>query len=521
MACFVAAACWSASGHGEPASDADAQFRVSVLELETQSQSASADAAACEEGQCPAEACSEECAKDAAGEACSEECEKEAAAEAAVAVQSEAKSSEQAASAGEAAAAAEADPDIVRPTHKQTLVISVNTGDLPQTTLNSFCLTADGRILAACGEGPGEVRVFRGDGSYVESWEVPVRPDAINVGSDGHVYIAGGGQLLRLDGSGKVLHRSESPHAAQLLNSKDQLRQEIIEQHKQMAGQFTQQIERYEKLIADLEEKIAATKEKGEEPSKADARRLESFGQMKKQFEEMAEQYGGKELTEEEIDQQVKSSLDYKLRVASISEAGGDVYLATCAAAGYGFCVWKLDHDFQQGKVIVSDLRGCCGQMDVQCCDAGIFVAENARHRVACYDKDGKLTQAWGQQARTGLDGFGSCCNPMNVALGADGSIYTAESELGRVKRFNPEGELVDLVGKVDIVPGCKKVAIAVDKTGDNVFMLDISRHHIVKMERLAAGEQIAYFERRSGAADDEAGGGSLGGALLRIFLGD
>src|SRR5690606_12531104 len=121
----------------------------------------------------------------------------------------------------------------------------------------------------------------------------------------------------------------------------------------------------------------------------------------------------------------------------------------------------------------------------------------------------------WGQQARTGLDGFGSCCNPMNVAFGPDGTIYTAESELGRVKRFKPNGELVELVGKVDIVPGCKKVAIAVEKSGDNVFMLDISRNHIVKMERLADGEQIAYYERRSGAEGEAGGGRSIGGALL------
>lgn len=415
-----------------------------------------------------------------------------------------------------------AESDIVRPTHKQTLIITVNNNGLPQTTLNSFCLTGDGKILAACGEGPGEVRVLNADGSYVETWEVPVRPDAINIGSDGDVYIAGGGKVLRLDNSGKVLHEADSPHAADLLANKDQLRKQIIDQHEQMAGQFTEQISRYEKLIADLEAKIAAQKEKGAEPSKSDVRRLESFAQMKGQFDQLAEQYGGKELTEEEIEQQVKSSLEYKLRVAAISEAGGEVYLTTSAAAGYGFCVWKLDHDFTGGKVIVSDLRGCCGQMDVQCCDAGIFVAENARHRVACYDREGHMTSSWGEQARTGLNGFGSCCNPMNVALGADGSVYTAESELGRVKRFRPDGELIELVGKVDIVPGCKKVAIAVDKTGDNIFMLDISRHHIVKMERLAAGEQIAYYERRSGDTPaTPSSGSSFGGALLRIFTGN
>ncbi len=411
-----------------------------------------------------------------------------------------------------------ADDGVVRPTHKQTIIINVNADDLPKTTLNSFCLTPDGQILAACGDTDGEVRIFDADGAYVKSWELPVKPEAINVGSDGKIYVAGAGRLLRLDAEGKVLHEAESPHAAALLENQDQLRQEIVDRTKQMAKQFTSQLERIDQQIADVKEKYEADGDKaGEELSAIDKRRLEAFERMKKQFADMAEQMGGKEPTEEELDAQVKASMEYKLKVASISETEGKVYVACSAAAGYGFNVWQLDNDFEDGKVIVSELRGCCGQMDVQAGKDGIFVAENARHRVCCYDDAGELTTSWGSQSRAGLDGFGSCCNPMNVAFGADGSIYTAESELGRIKRFSPKGELIDLVGKVDIVPGCKKVAIAVDKTGDNLFMLDVSRNHIVKMERLAPGEEIAYSETRDSSSTST----SLGGALLKIFTGN
>jgi hypothetical protein len=87
---------------------------------------------------------------------------------------------------------------------------------------------------------------------------------------------------------------------------------------------------------------------------------------------------------------------------------------------------------------------------------------------------------------------------------------------LGRVKRFSPDGKLLDLVGKVDIVPGCKKVAIAVDKTGDNIYLLDISRNHIVKMERLAPGEKIAYSE----TSDESTAAPSLGRSLLKAVTG-
>jgi sugar lactone lactonase YvrE len=419
----------------------------------------------------------------------------------------------------EATAPAEEDADVVRPTHKQTLIINVNSAGLSQTTLHSFCLDPANHILAACGEGPGEIRVFDGDGKFVESWEVPVRPEAINVGSDGNIYIAGNGKLLRLDAEGKVLHQAESPHAAELLASKDALRKEIVEQSQQMAKQFEQQIKQYDEQIAALEEKIAAKKEAGKEPTRSEERRLKSFAQMKKQYEQMAEQFGAKEYSEEELDEKVKASVDYKLRVASISETGGHVYIACSAAAGYGFNVWQLGQNFDDGKVVVSELRGCCGQMDVQAGEAGIVVAENSRHRVCCYDDQGEMTASWGSQSRTGLDGFGSCCNPMNVAFGADGSIYTAESELGRVKRFNAKGELLELVGKVDIVPGCKKVAIAVDQTGDNLYMLDVSRNHIVKMERLAPGEKIAYSETRGEATTPA--NQSLGSALLKVLTGN
>ncbi|HEX6963793.1 MAG TPA: hypothetical protein VF175_18140 [Lacipirellula sp.] len=404
---------------------------------------------------------------------------------------------------------------IIRPTHKQTLIINVNTGDLPQTTLTSFCLSPEGNILAACGNEKGEVRIFDAGGAYLESWELPVKPDAINIGSDGNVYIAGNGKLLRLDTEGKVLLEAESPHAAELLKNEEALRKEIVDQAKQISEQFAQQIEVFDKQIAQLEKKKAEKEEEGEELSAADQARLKSYADMKKQYEDIIEQYGGKEMSDQELAEKVKASMDYKLKVASISETDGKVYIACTAAVGYGFNVWQLDDKFTGGKVVVSELRGCCGQMDVQASKDGIFVAENARHRVACFNDDGKLTTQWGEQARSGIDGFGSCCNPMNVAFGADGSIYTAESESGRVKRFSPKGELIDLVGKVEIVPGCKKVAIAVDKTGDTVFMLDVSRNHIVKMERLAAGETVAYYEQRG------EGGSSVGRAILKAFLGN
>ena len=75
----------------------------------------------------------------------------------------------------------------------------------------------------------------------------------------------------------------------------------------------------------------------------------------------------------------------------------------------------------------------------------------------------------------------------MNVAFGDDGSVYTAESGIGRIKRFSADGSFIELVGQVELVPGCKKVAISVSPKGDQVYMLDITRGHIVMMTRNAS----------------------------------
>lgn len=34
-------------------------------------------------------------------------------------------------------------------------------------------------------------------------------------------------------------------------------------------------------------------------------------------------------------------------------------------------------------------------KIDVQCRDDKLFVAENSRHRVVCYDREGKRVDAW------------------------------------------------------------------------------------------------------------------------------
>ncbi|MEM8680144.1 MAG: hypothetical protein AAGF97_12420, partial [Planctomycetota bacterium] len=221
---------------------------------------------------------------------------------------------------------------------------------------------------------------------------------------------------------------------------------------------------------------------------------IEQLGMQLEAYENYLVDYS-EDPSDEQIDAHLRATRQQKMAVSSISATKDAVFVATPAQVGHGFAVWRTDSDFADGEEIVSGLRGCCGQMDVQACDGGVYVAENARHRICQYDADGELVHTWGKRARRGVRGFGGCCNPMNVAFGSDGSVYAAESSTGRIKRYSPEGELTELIGSVELVPGCKKVSIAVSPDDQYVYMLDITRNHIVVMERNAPAEDALAQE--------------------------
>ena len=368
-------------------------------------------------------------------------------------------------------------------THKQSSIIKIALEDEKKIPLYTICLDAEGNILAGVGSADskksGEIRKFDKDGKHLISWKVPVRPDAIGVGPDGSVYVGGGGKLVKLDKAGEVLFEKDAPHVGSLKNNKEKLRKTILEQNKNMLKMYEKSIERYEKRI----EKLEAIEE--EDRTERDEKKLKMFKRGLESMKKFQEQMGAKELTEEEIDERVESMIQYKQKVSSISASGGDVFVSCSGTVGYGYSIWRTNEKLEEGEEIVTGLRGCCGQMDVQSGPNGIYVAENSRHRVGCYDREGELTTTWGKTARKGLTGFGSCCNPMNVAFGPKGEVFTAEASTGRIKRYSPEGELLGLVGMVEIVPGCKNVAIAVSNNGDRIYMMDLTRSHIVMMQRI------------------------------------
>lgn len=429
------------------------------------------------------------------------------------------------AAATQVASSAAGEARLATPTHRQTKIIKANQEGLSKTKLNCFVMTQDGRLLAGCGtsKSNGEIRVFNASGEYVETWSTPCKVEAVNVrASDGMVFVAGDGILAKLDASGNLITEKKSPHATVSKEQAAKMREAVVKQmtqrvdmYRQQAKIYDQQIELIGGQIDKLTTKLDERDEDGDDDVVVDRQRtmieqqvaqLErsktSLERTQKLWNERIEQLGDAEPSDEDIDRQLQSQVARKMAVASISAVGNKVYVACSEAVGYGYCVWAVDDEFEQGEEIVGDLRGCCGQMDVQANAKGIYVAENSRDRVVCYDHQGEEVTHWGHSAREGIRGFGSCCNPMNVAFGPSETVYTAESGTGRIKQYSHDGQLLQVVGSADLVPGCKKVSIGVSSDGSRVFMLDITRDHIVMMDAIPADEREEMVAKAAAGGD-------------------
>jgi len=174
-------------------------------------------------------------------------------------------------------------------------------------------------------------------------------------------------------------------------------------------------------------------------------------------------------------------------------------YLFAAVGAGWSMGsksrLYRFDLNLTQSKLLMEGLRGCCQRCDLAARDNILYLAENSAHRVVRCDHDGRILGSWGTRAREGLDGFGSCCNPMNLCFGADGTLYTAESGLGRIKRYKPDGTLLNLVGYVDVerfntagalAASCSNIAIAVTPDGRRLYVMDYKNNLIRVLEKIA-----------------------------------
>lgn len=129
------------------------------------------------------------------------------------------------------------------------------------------------------------------------------------------------------------------------------------------------------------------------------------------------------------------------------------------------------------GKVF----RLCCGIFDF--CpgtDANsIVVANLGAFKVQTFQDDKKVSE-FGARGEKEAE-FHGCCNPVNVACLADGSIVTVEKSPTRVKIFDRSGKTEKLVaGLAELVEGCSEIPIAVDSKGA-LYLASDQKNCIVK----------------------------------------
>jgi hypothetical protein len=145
--------------------------------------------------------------------------------------------------------------------------------------------------------------------------------------------------------------------------------------------------------------------------------------------------------------------------------------------------IYRFNLDLTGAKKIIEQQYGCCSHIDLQVMNGELLIAENSRHRVNRFDLDGKPLGKWGKRDRTGIEGFAACCNPVNIDIGPDNVLYTAESGIGRIKKYTPEGEYLGVVGYVETTEfdrGSRLAAqtcyipIEVNMDASRVYVMDV-----------------------------------------------
>lgn len=383
--------------------------------------------------------------------------------------------------------APEKGPKLPSGTHETAKTIAVKS-DIKGIKLQTLASGADGQVYALLGSDrygskvdAGEVQVYDAAGQKVKSWKVGFQGQAINCAPDGSIYVAGNGRLAVYTPEGAVKMEAELPFIKSVVSDEEKLKKKAAEQQKSS-------IESYEEILKESKSQLDELRKKdADKLSKAEQAQMKQHEQMVKAYTQMLEQEKKKK-PEAYVDQIVSR---VKI-INSVAVTEKDVFVVCGELTGYGFAVWRTDRDLSNPKQVMSQLRGCCGQMDVQAAGDDLIVALNCEHGVGRYTREGKKVAKFGKRGReTEPDCFGGCCNPMNVRVGAGGRVYTAESE-GIVRAFSAEGKPEGVIGSVKISGGCKNVAIAASPDGNTVWFCDqpgSKIHVLVRKAEAAKGD--------------------------------
>jgi len=110
--------------------------------------------------------------------------------------------------------------------------------------------------------------------------------------------------------------------------------------------------------------------------------------------------------------------------------------------------------------------------------DGTVYVADSRNHRIQRFSPDGDFLGAWGSQGDCGAPTLAPAtfCEPWGVAVGADGTVYVADTWAHRVQRFSADGQFLGQWGSFGMSAlgdplgqgafyGPRAVAVAADGT--------------------------------------------------------
>lgn len=387
-------------------------------------------------------------------------------------------------------------------THKQQQVFQPKHANRT-VNLHTFCLSSDGKILASVTATKNYLQIYSSDFELLQETELPFAATALNIAPNGTIFAAGSGKIAMLTSVGELQGVHNSPQ----LSDESAMRERLLKVAKDRAEKAK---ESYRKQIDTVTKRIEKLEGSEDELTERDKKRLDTYKRQKEMLEDNLSKY---EAAQTEIDPASIAAPG----IRAIAVTSEHLFICCNSMEGPGYEVWKSNLDLAEPKLLVEGLGGCCGQFDIQATEDLLVLAENTKFQVGIMNHDGKRLTSFGKSNRMGGDGFGSCCNPMNLRCCENGDILTAESSIGTIKRFNRDGELIGTIGKAKIGGGCKHVAMGYDQTRDRYYMQYQDKNAICvlvpkgEIEGESEEEQLAK-QAREGLGQKLVGKWSAGG---------
>ncbi len=395
-------------------------------------------------------------------------------------------------------------------THKQVRVIAPKLEDA-DVNLNTFAMAPNGKLWLCCSTArglpsekvsmTGVILIYDVTGEFDRSILLDFNPQAINFSANGTPFIAGSGKVARLKIDGQVDLVVDAPN----LLDDDQMKEKLAKKTEKMIELImesrSQQLKRVESQIAILEKQIKAPKAKDSNERLAD-RNAKRLAVLKKQRDTLI---SSSDEQRNQMQEMYASTGVAQVKLATgLAVTSKDVFVSLPSLEGHGYAIHRMSHDLTDAKIVKEDAHGCCGQLDIQSDGEHLLIAENSSFKVGIYDREGKSVRSFGERAqaigsgKSNLEGWGSCCNPMNIRCLEGGEILVAESSIGHIKRYTSEGQFLGIVGTAKIAGGCKHVAITKDPARDWYFMMNTSSNNIAVLVPRAEAPSETEDERES-----------------------